>query len=123
MKILCDVHLPKKLVQSICEQGIKAIHGSEILNGWRTKDNDFCAYADNNNFVVVTKDKDFRNSHFLQNSPLKLIKINLGNISNDELISIFKTHISSFKEIFDEHKCVYIEVNKKPKTILIQIRE
>ncbi|WP_409049702.1 DUF5615 family PIN-like protein [Runella sp. MFBS21] len=32
--------------------------------------------------MVVTKDEDFRNSFFLQHTPRKLIRIILGNISN-----------------------------------------
>ena len=90
MKVICDVHLPKRLVLFLTENGIEAIHGSEILDGWQTKDRDFCKYADENNYVIISKDSDFRNSHFLQNTPQKLIKVNLGNISNDSLVNIFK---------------------------------
>ncbi len=36
----------------------------------------------------MSKDSDFQNSHFLNNSPKKLIKINLGNISTKDLINI-----------------------------------
>ena len=64
MKALCDVHLPKKLVAFLLEQGIEAVHGSDILNGFKTNDIDFCRYADEHGFVVITKDNDFRNSHF-----------------------------------------------------------
>ncbi len=32
MKVICDVHLPKRLVTFFIENGIEAIHGSEILN-------------------------------------------------------------------------------------------
>ena len=54
MKILCDVHLPIKLVDFFKSQRIEAIHGSEILNGWFTKDEDFCKYSDENDLVFVT---------------------------------------------------------------------
>ncbi len=95
------------------EQGVEGIHGSTILNGWRTKDKDFCSYADKHDLVVITKDNDFRNSHFLQNTPVKLIKINPGNISNDELISIISAHITSFKKVFDAHS---VHISKSIKT-------
>ncbi len=41
MKILCDVHLPKRLVSFLIKEGIEAIHGSSILDSWTTKDHDF----------------------------------------------------------------------------------
>lgn len=46
MKILCDVHLPIKLIDFFKSQGIEAVDGSEILNRWFTKDEDFCKYSD-----------------------------------------------------------------------------
>jgi predicted nuclease of predicted toxin-antitoxin system len=119
MKVLCDVHLPKRLVAFFNEQDIKAIHGSDILNGWSTKDKDFCKYADDNNYVMITKDNDFRNSHFLQGTPRKLIKINLGNISNYSLILIFRDQLHSFIKTL-KHKDVYIEINKDSTTVLIR---
>ncbi|MFO7448058.1 MAG: DUF5615 family PIN-like protein [Ignavibacteriaceae bacterium] len=119
MKFLCDVHLPKKLIQLFNEHNIEAIHGSTILDGWQTKDLDFCRYADENNYIMVTKDSDFRNSHFLQNTPLQLVKINLGNISNNNLLSIFEKYLSAFEKIF-ENKIAYIEVNKESITVLVR---
>jgi len=119
IKVLCDVHLPERLVVFFTQQGIEAIHGSSILNGWHTKDKDFCKYADENDFVFITKDNDFRNSHFLQNTPLKLIKINLGNINNDALISIFRNQLPSFIRAF-KHRRAYVEINKDSTIFLIR---
>jgi len=119
VKALCDVHLPQRLVIFFSQQDIEAIHGSTILQGWKTKDSEFCAYADANDCVMITKDNDFRNSHFLENTPLKLIKVSLGNISNDALISIFQSRLSFIKTIFDEHECAYIEINKDSVNVLI----
>lgn len=117
MKVICDVHLPKRLVTFFIENGIEAIHGSEILNGWRTRDSDFCKFADENNCVVITKDSDFRNSHFLQNTPLKLIKVNLGNISNDSLLTIFKERLPEIISALKSDR-VIIEINKNMLSIL-----
>ncbi|MBN1767744.1 MAG: DUF5615 family PIN-like protein, partial [Prolixibacteraceae bacterium] len=46
------------------------------------KDSDLSKYADQNDYVFITKDSDFRDSYFVKQSPKKLIKINLGNIPN-----------------------------------------
>ena len=117
MKVICDVHLPKRLVAFFVENGIEAIHGSEILDGWQTKDHDFCKYADENNYVIISKDSDFRNSHFLQDTPKKLIKVNLGNISNDRLIDIFKEKLPQIISGLKSNK-VILEINENMLSIL-----
>lgn len=117
MKLLCDVHLPRRLVKFFVDNNIEAIHGGDILDGMRTKDSEFSRYADENNFVVLTKDSDFRNTHFLQNTPKRLIKIDLGNISNSQLISVFDRHLSSIITALSKDK-IYIEINKNSINVL-----
>jgi len=117
MKFICDVHLPKKLVTFFNENGVEAIHGSEILDGYRTKDSDFCKYADEQNYTIITKDSDFRNSHFIRNTPKKLIKVNLGNISNERLINIFKEKLPKILSALKKDK-VIIEINEDLLSIL-----
>ena len=88
MKFLFDVHISYKLVTYLKSLGFKTIHVNEILNKSETKDSDICKYADKNDLIVVTKDSDFRDSYFIKRTPRKLIKINLGNIPNQELKTI-----------------------------------
>jgi len=38
MKILCDVHIAKKVVRFFQEQGIESVHVNDILDSWFTKD-------------------------------------------------------------------------------------
>jgi predicted nuclease of predicted toxin-antitoxin system len=111
MKILCDVHIPYKLVNFLRNQGIEAVHVNRILAKWYTKDSDICQYADNNDYVVVTKDVDFRNSHFVKGSPRKLLRVNLGNISNQELIQIVGDNLKVLTGNFATGTC-YVEINR-----------
>lgn len=68
--------------------------------------------ADANNLIVITKDSDFRNSYFIRKTPKKLIKINLGNISNTDLIKIFTEIIDTIVKIDSlPHFLVEIEKN------------
>ena len=82
MKFLCDVHISYKLVKYLQQSDYMAIHVNEILDKWFTKDSEISTYADLNDLIVITKDSDFRDSFFIKKTPRKLIKINLGNISN-----------------------------------------
>jgi predicted nuclease of predicted toxin-antitoxin system len=77
-----------KVVNHLNSIGFETIHVNGILNKWYTQDKDICSYADTNDLIVITKDSDFRDSYFIKNTPKKLVKINLGNISNAELIKV-----------------------------------
>ncbi len=93
MKFLCDVHIPLKLVKTLNNKGFEALHMKNILNGIYTKDEDISEFADRLDYIVVTKDSDFRNSFFIKGKPKKLIRVALGNISNNELIEIFNNNL------------------------------
>ncbi len=107
MKFLCDVHISYKLVSFLSSCGFEAIHVNTILDKWRTKDSDICKYADDNNFIVITKDQDFKYTFFVNQSPKKLIKINLGNVANHELISLFSNNIKLFEELYTSSRFMF----------------
>ena len=98
MKFLCDVHISYKIVRYLISLSFEAIHVNDILDKWFTSDRDICKYADEHNMIVITKDYDFRASYYLRNTPKKLIKINLGNIANNELVEIDKDITTYVKE-------------------------
>jgi len=118
MKILCDVHIAIKVAKFFVSKQIETEHINQVLNKWNTKDSDICKYADSNNFVVITKDADFKNSHFIKYSPKKLIKVNLGNISTNNLINILENILEKLILLFDENQNCYVEINNDEITIL-----
>ncbi len=99
MKFLCDVHISIKLVKFFISKNYQCTHVNTILDKWFTKDQDIARYVDQNGFILITKDADFRDSYYLKNSPNKLIKINLGNISNEELILILHENLSKIEQL------------------------
>lgn len=111
MKFLCDVHISYKLVSFLNSLGFETIHVNNILDRWNSKDSDICIFADSNNLILISKDSDFRDSYFIKQTPKKLIKINLGNISNLELTDIFKNSIDQFQKL-DSKPNFLIEINK-----------
>lgn len=96
MKFLCDVHIPYHLSKFLVELGHESFHVNHILQKWNTSDSEICRFADENKLTLITKDADFRNSFFIKKTPKKLIKINLGNISNEELKTIFQKYMDTF---------------------------
>jgi predicted nuclease of predicted toxin-antitoxin system len=111
MQFLCDVHISYKLVNAIESLGFKCIHVNAILDKWYTKDGAISAFADENDFILITKDVDFRNSFFVNKKPKKLIKINLGNVTNQELITVFSKNIESFSKLSITYSNFLIEIN------------
>ena len=117
MKFLCDVHISYKVVNSLSISGFEAIHVNQILERWNTRDKDICEYADSNNFIVITKDYDFRDSFFIKGSPKKLVKINLGNISTSELIKSLSQILDAIERL-DKSSTFMIEIDKNFVTFM-----
>ncbi|MCF8360246.1 MAG: DUF5615 family PIN-like protein [Prolixibacteraceae bacterium] len=110
MKFLCDVHISYKIVKQLKYLGFETVHVNEILDKSATKDSEISNFADVNNYVVVTKDSDFRDSFLVKQTPQKLIKINLGNISNRKLQNIFSENIFSISKL-DNKNCFMVEID------------
>lgn len=99
MKFLCDVHISIKLVKFLISKNYECTHVNTILDKWFTKDHEIAKYTDQNNLILITKDADFRDSYYLKNTPKKLVKINLGNISYAELILILDENLSKIEQL------------------------
>lgn len=67
-------------------------------------------YADENTFVVISKDSDFKNSYFINKTPKKVIRISLGNVSNKDLVALFERYLP-FILPFDTKPHFYIELS------------
>ena len=118
MNFLCDVHISYKIVRFLNSSSFEAIHVNEILEKWHTTDKDICNYADEHNMIVITKDYDFRDSFYLNSTPKKLIKINLGNISNSQLEHLLSENLEAILEI-DKHASFMVEIDPELITYVI----
>lgn len=120
MKVLCDVHNSLKVVSFFKSKDIKAVHVNNILDSFYSSDKAIAAYADENDYILVTKDVDFRNSYFIQKSPQRLIRICLGNINNSDLIKIFEEQLSFLVKAYKSYTQFYIEINSNGTLILTE---
>ncbi len=48
----------------------------------------------------MSKDRDFREGHLLLGSPARLLVVGTGNITNDELLALFTTHLDAIVDAF-----------------------
>ena len=112
MIFLVDVHLPISLSKFLNNQpNCNALHVNQILQKWNTNDADICKYADENDLVVITKDSDFKNSHFINKTPLKSNQDHFGEYINQHLILLFSRYLPFITSLSDK-KSFYIEIDK-----------
>jgi len=102
VKFLVDAQLPARLTDLLNRAGHDAIHTSELPNGNRSTDREIAQAADGRGRVVVTKDRDFRDSHLLHRSPQSLLVVATGNITNDALLSLFEVHLGEIVSALGE---------------------
>jgi predicted nuclease of predicted toxin-antitoxin system len=93
LKFLCDVHISFKIKRALEGWGFVAIHANELPNSDRSTDKEIAQYCFDNGCILISKDFDFVDSYLLGKIPPKFLKVNLGNISKDELIYKIKALI------------------------------
>jgi predicted nuclease of predicted toxin-antitoxin system len=106
VRFLVDAQLPVRLARRLCDDGHDAVHASELPKGNRTTDADINAKADADDRVVVTKDRDFRDSHLLRSTPRRLLIVATGNVSNNGLLALFDRHLDSIVAALEEVRFV-----------------
>ena len=61
--------------------------------------------------IVITKDTDFLDSYYINNSPSRLLLIITGNIVNKELYRLFTKNIAAIIAAFNDHSLVELDNN------------
>jgi len=110
MKFLCDVHISFKVCKALELAGYRCIHVNNILQGSESSDNSIAKYADKENMILITKDGDFRNSFLLKNLPKFLVKINLGNITNEVLITVLLSNVAKIENAYSNRQPFMLEL-------------
>lgn len=67
--------------------------------------------------MVITKDGDFKNSHFINKTPKKVIMETLGNIPNANLNFLFEKYLPFILPL-ETKAALYIEINAEQLIII-----
>ncbi len=97
MRLLIDAQLPTRLASALAARGHDVVHTSQLQLGNRTPDIEVARVADDEERVVVTKDRDFVDSHILSARPHSMLLISTGNISNGELLNLFVKNLDQIE--------------------------
>jgi predicted nuclease of predicted toxin-antitoxin system len=84
VKLLLDENISRRIV-SVLEPSFPGTSHVELVGLAGATDLSICDYASEHNFVVVTKDEDFDRLVSVRQFKPKLIRLVMGNASNDEI--------------------------------------
>ena len=91
MKLLFDENLSHKLPRLVATTFPASQHVREAGLKGKT-DEEIWSYAQTNEFMIVSKDKDFYQRALLYGSPPKFIWLCLGNCTRDDLLALIQRH-------------------------------
>jgi predicted nuclease of predicted toxin-antitoxin system len=112
MRVICDVHILFRLVNRLREIGVDATHVNRVPNGSRTTGAAICAFVDQGGMLLITKDGDFRDSHYLRGSPERVLRITLGHLPNAELVMLLERYWVAIVESAAQERC-YLELSRE----------
>lgn len=106
MKFLIDANLPNRLTRILKIKGFEILHTDDLPNKERTTDNELRKLSIEQDYVVITKDSDFLDSHLIQGIPSKLLIVTTGNIPNKDLLSLFDKYFETIIKLFDIYNLI-----------------
>lgn len=90
MKLLFDANLSPALVGHLQSEYPCSTHVGEV--GLRSgSDAQIWEYAKTNEFMVISKDTDFRERGFLEGFPPKVVWLDVGNAGTMEIAALLRT--------------------------------
>ena len=104
MRLLFDQNLSRHLVGQLTVEFPDSRHVTELELA-TASDRQIWNYAGEHDYVIVSKDSDFRQLAFLIGPPPKAIWLRLGNASTVDIFDVLRRHqqaIADFGESDDE---------------------
>ena len=91
MKLLFDQNLSRHLVGRLQGTFPGSTHVTSIDLDTAT-DEEIWRYAGEHDFIVISKDSDFRQLAFLHGPPPKVVWLRVGNASSDDILAVIVEH-------------------------------
>ena len=96
MKLLFDENISFKLVNILTKEFPESSH-IDFLKMQGTTDDNIWEYAKTKNFIIVSKDNDFRQRSFLYGPPPKVIWLSVGNGGTKIIIELLLNNVAKIK--------------------------
>ena len=110
MKLLFDQNLSYRLVEALSAVFPESQHVRHIgLAG--ANDSDIWDYAQSHDFIIVSKDSDFHQRSLTFGPPPKVIWIQRGNCSTDDIIEILRLHADDIHTFAESSEPAFLELS------------
>jgi predicted nuclease of predicted toxin-antitoxin system len=106
VRFVIDAQLPYGLKLFLKDNGFDAIHTDDMPNRERTTDKEIINISELEDRIIITKDKDFLDSHILLSKPKKLVLITSGNIKNKEFFVLFRNNFKTITQLLSKHSLI-----------------
>lgn len=110
MKLLFDQNLSYRLVELLDDHFPKSEH-VKLLSMEEASDSSIWEYARVNDFVIISKDSDFHQRSFLYGHPPKVIWIQRGNCSTDEIYNVILKHQKDIDRFLKNSDSSFLEID------------
>ena len=101
MKFIVDTQLPPRLVKYLNSKGHDGIHTTDYEDGHLLQDSEIILIAIEGDRTIITKGSDFSDYYYLKGAPPKILLLQFGNISNQDLIEYFNNYFHVIVEAFN----------------------
>lgn len=105
---IIDTQLPPNLAAYLTAKGFNTIHTTFFPEGHLLQDSQIIEIAINENRIIITKDNDFLDNFILNGSPPKVLIVQLGNISNKDLLLFFENNLNEIISLFADNNLVLL---------------
>lgn len=96
MKFLFDQNLSRHLVGHLRDAVPASAHVGSVGLGEST-DREVWEYARDNDYMIVSKDSDFRQLAFLYGTPPKVVWLRVGNASTITILEVLLDHLEAIE--------------------------
>ena len=100
MKLLLDQNISRKLVPLLREEFPDSAHVAE-LDLAQSTDRQIWDFAGQNDYVIVSKDSDFRQLAFLFGPPPKAVWLDVGNVSSSTILELIRSSRETINDFAD----------------------
>lgn len=94
MKLLFDQHLSRRLVIQLADEFPDSAHVGALDLDTAT-DREIWDYAAEHDYIIASKDSDFRQLAFLLGPPPKVLWLRVGNTSTAAIAEVLRTHVNA----------------------------
>ena len=118
MRLLFDQNLSPRLKEMLRDLYPGSTHTRDIGLG-SADDITVWAYARDHDFVIASKDSDFRQLSSVFGYPPQVIWIRCGNCSTTEIASILRNHYNDLLAFCQDERRAFFELNREHYSSLI----